>query len=175
MDFSTNMPVSAIFQAPTIEKLANILKSEANILPWYSLVPIQPKGSRPILFGIHWLKYNDLSHYLGVNQPVYGLYYGMGDNTDNHISLPKIQDLASHYIQEMRSLQPESPYFLMGLSRGGTIAYEMAQQLTNQNQRVELLVMFDTDLITPDIYYYPFLQRILNRYGCLLTTLGGLA
>jgi pimeloyl-ACP methyl ester carboxylesterase len=168
VDFYTNMPVSVIFQAPTIEKLANILKSEANIHPWYSLVPIQPRGSRPILFGIHWLKYNDLSHYLGVDQPVYGLHYGMGDNTDNPISLPKIQDLASHYIQEMRSLQPEGPYFLMGLSRGGTIAYEMAQQLTDQNQRVELLVMFDTDLITPDICYYPFLQRILNRLRMLI-------
>ena len=168
VDFYINMPVSAIFQAPTIEKLANVLKSEAKILPWYSLVPIQPKGSRPILFGIHWLKYNDLSHYLGVDQPVYGLYYGMGDNTGNPISLPKIQDLASHYIQEMRSLQPEGPYFLMGLSRGGTIAYEMAQQLTELNQRVELLVMFDTDLITPNISYYPLLQRILNRFWMLI-------
>jgi acyl transferase domain-containing protein/pimeloyl-ACP methyl ester carboxylesterase len=167
VDFYTNMPVSAIFQAPTIEKLANILKSEANILPWYSLVPIQSRGSRPILFGIHWLKYKDLSHYLGIDQPVYGLHYGMGD-TVNPISLPKIQDLASHYIQEIRSLQPEGPYFLMGLSRGGTIAYEMAQQLTDQNQRVELLVMFDTDLITSDISYYPFLQRIMNRLRMLI-------
>ena len=167
-NFDVNMPVSAIFQAPTIEKLANILGSEANILPWYSLVPIQPRGSRPILFGIHWLKYNDLSHYLGGDQPIYGLYYGMGDNTGKPISLPKIQDLASHYIQEMRSLQPEGPYFLMGYSHGGTVAYEMAQQLTSQNQKVELIVMFDTFLMIPKISYYPIPKRIFNRLLTLI-------
>jgi acyl transferase domain-containing protein/thioesterase domain-containing protein len=168
LNFDANIPVSAIFQAPTIEKLANVLRSEANILPWYSLVPIQPRGTRPILFGIHWLKYKDLSHYLGVNQPIYGLYYGMGDNTGNPISLLKIEDLASHYIQEMRSLQPDGPYFLMGLSLGGAIAYEMAQQLISQNQKVELLIMFDTPLISSDISYYPIPQRILNRFLMLI-------
>ena len=168
LNFEANMPVSAIFQAPTIEKLANVLRSEANILPWYSLVPIQPRGTRPILFGIHWLSYKDLSHYLGVNQPIYGLHYGMGDNTGNPISLPNIEDLASHYIQEMRSLQPEGPYFLMGYSYGGTIAYEMAQQLTFQNQKVELIVMFDTFLITPDISYYSIPQRMFNKLWMLI-------
>lgn len=163
LNFDINMSISTIFQAPTIEKLANILKSEAEIFPWYSLVPIQPRGTRPILFAIHWLKYKDLSHYLGDNQPIYGLHYGMGDNTGNPISYPKIEDLASHYIQEMRSLQPDGPYFLMGYSLGGTIAFEMAQQLTAQNQKVALLIMFDTYLIKDRIVFYPKPQKLINR------------
>ena len=161
--FQTNMPISAIFQAPTIEKLAKLLRSEVKIFPWYSLVPIQPKGSRPILFGIHWLKYKDLSRRLGDDQPIYGLYFGMGDTTGNVLSLPKIKDLARHYIQEMRSLQPEGPYFLMGLSNGGKIAYEMAQQLIAQGQSVALLSLFDTYLIGVTIKRYPIPQRLFNR------------
>lgn len=163
LNFDINMSISTIFQAPTIEKLANILKSEAEIFPWYSLVPIQPRGTRPILFAIHWLKYKDLSHYLGNNQPIYGLHYGMGDNTGNPIAYPKIEDLASHYIQEMRSLQPEGPYFLMGYSLGGTLAFEMAQQLIAQNQKVALLIMFDTYLIKDRIVFYPKPQKLINR------------
>lgn len=161
--FQTNMPISAIFQAPTIEKLAKLLRAEVKIFPWYSLVPIQPKGSRPILFGIHWLKYNDLSRRLGDDQPIYGLYFGMGDTTGNVLSLPKIKDLARHYIQEMRSLQPEGPYFLMGLSDGGKIAYEMAQQLIAQGQSVALLSLFDTYLIGVTIKRYPLPQRLFNQ------------
>jgi acyl transferase domain-containing protein/thioesterase domain-containing protein len=161
--FQTNMPISAIFQAPTIEKLAKVLRAEVKIFPWYSLVPIQPKGSRPILFGIHWLKYNDLSRRLGDDQPIYGLYFGMGDTTGNVLSLPKIKDLARHYIQEMRSLQPEGPYFLMGLSDGGKIAYEMAQQLIAQGQSVALLSLFDTYLIGVTIKRYPLPQRLFNQ------------
>jgi acyl transferase domain-containing protein/thioesterase domain-containing protein len=161
--FHTNMPISAIFQAPTIEKLAKLLRSEVEIFPWYSLVPIQPKGSRPILFGIHWLKYKNLSGRLGDDQPIYGLYFGMGDTTGNVLSLPKIKDLARHYIQEMRLLQPEGPYFLMGLSNGGKIAYEMAQQLIAQDQSVALLTLFDTYLIGGTIKRYPLPQRLFNQ------------
>lgn len=161
--FHTNMPISAIFQAPTIEKLAKLLRSEVEIFPWYSLVPIQPKGSRPILFGIHWLEYKYLSCRLGDDQPIYGLYFGMGDTTGNVLSLPKIEDLARHYIQEMRLLQPEGPYFLMGLSNGGKIAYEMAQQLIAQGQLVALLTLFDTFLIEGTIKRYPLPQRLFNR------------
>jgi thioesterase domain-containing protein/acyl carrier protein len=162
------MPTSAIFQAPTIEKLAKILRSEVKISDCYSLIPLQPQGSYPILFGIHWLKYRDLSRKLGLNQPIYGLYYGMGDTTGSIISLPKIEDLAKHYIEEIQSLQPEGPYFLMGLSRGGTIAFEMAQQLISQNQKVALLVMFDTDLIKGKITFYPPAQRLLNKSWMML-------
>jgi acyl transferase domain-containing protein/thioesterase domain-containing protein len=162
------MPISAIFQAPTIEKLAKILRSEVKISDCYSLIPLQPQGSYPILFGIHWLKYRDLSRKLGLNQPIYGLYYGMGDTTGSIISLPKIEDLAKHYIEEIQSLQPEGPYFLMGLSRGGTIAFEMAQQLISQNQKVALLVMFDTDLIKGKITFYPPTQRLLNKSWMML-------
>jgi aspartate racemase len=44
----------------------------------------------------------------------------------------------------MRILQPEGPYFLAGFSFGGIVAYEIAQQLVTQDQKVALLVLFDT-------------------------------
>ena len=144
--FHVNMAISAIYQAPTIEALAHVLRSEANISNWYSLVPIQKQGSRPILFGIHWLVYKDLAKHLGVDQPIYGLSYGIGDTTGHVPPLPDIKDLAKHYIQEMRSLQPNGPYLLMGYSFGGVVAYEIAQQLQDNDQQVALVVLFDSYL-----------------------------
>jgi thioesterase domain-containing protein len=52
--------------------------------------------------------------------------------------------MASHYLKEIRELQSEGPYYLGGFCMGGSVAYEMAQQLREQNQEVRLLVMFDT-------------------------------
>ncbi|MEB3188815.1 MAG: thioesterase domain-containing protein [Snowella sp.] len=142
--FQTNMPISVIFQAPTIEQLAKILRQEKNISSLYSLVPIQPKGSRSVLFVIHWLNYaRDLSRHLGEDQPIYGLYFGMGETMKTSKELA-IEDLAKHYIQEMRILQPEGPYFLIGHSFGGLVAYEMAQQLVAEGQQVALLALVDS-------------------------------
>lgn len=162
--FHIELPLSAIFQSTTVGELAKVLRSQVQLSPLYSLVPIQPGGSRPPLFGIHWLKYKNLSRHLGPEQPIYGLYFGMGDPTGNVLSLPKIEELARHYIEEMRTIQENGPYFLMGLSSGGTIAYEMAQQLVEQGQQVALLTLFDTHLIKGTIKRFPLHRRLYNRW-----------
>ena len=159
--FQTNLPLSVLFQNPTVEEMAKVLRKEKVTPSWYSLVPIQSGGSRPILFGIHHIYFNDLSRYLGPEQPIYALHYAMAEATHRALSLPKMEDLAAHYIEEMRTLQPESPYFLMGLSFGGVIAYEMAQQLVAQGQQVGLLALFDTR-IEMGRKLLPFRQRVAN-------------
>ena len=159
--FSINLPLAAIFHSPTVEQLANIICSQGRISPYYSLVPLQPKGSRPILFGIHHIHFQDLIRYLGEEQPVYALHYGISEPKDKALSLPKMEDLAAHYIEEMRSLQPQGPYFLMGLSIGGMVAYEMAQQLVAQGQEVALIALFDTFLKKgSNVKLLPFSQRL---------------
>ncbi|MEH1869179.1 MAG: amino acid adenylation domain-containing protein [Nostoc sp.] len=162
--FQKNLPLTTLFESPTVEQLANILRSQQALSLWYSLVPIQPGGSRPPLFGIHNIYFKNLSRYLGLSQPIYALRYGMGELTARTLSLPKIEDLAAHYILEMRSLQPEGPYFLMGLSFGGVVAYEMAQQLVAQGQQIGLLALFDTYIenTTKSLPLYKSLYNLLQ-------------
>jgi aspartate racemase len=116
-------------------------------------VPIQPSGSQPPFFGIHSLgkgqeHYRNIARHLGSDQPIYGLDYWLATRrTKDRKQVPNtwsVEELAAHYIKEMRILQPEGPYFLGGLSFAGIVAYEMAQQLVTQNQKVALLVLFDT-------------------------------
>jgi thioesterase domain-containing protein len=52
--------------------------------------------------------------------------------------------MAAHYVQEVRRLQPSGPYYLAGASMGGKIAFEMAQQITEQGEPVDLLALIDT-------------------------------
>jgi len=161
--FDKRLPLSAIFEARNIEQLSAVLRKEGWLSSWYSLVPIQPCGSRPPLFGIHDLHYKDLAGCLGIEQPIYGLRYGLAAHTRDGVAIlpSRIEDLAAHYVQEMRALQPEGPYYLMGLSFGGVVAFEMAQQLHAQRQEVALLALFDSYLSRKE-YRLP-LNNILSN------------
>ncbi len=141
------LPLALLFKAPTIEQLAAVLRDEGWSDCWSSLVPIQSNGSRIPFFFIHAhggnvLEYHDLSKQLGPDQPFYGL---QARNMDKKIFKPeKIEEMASHYIKEIKSVQSQGPYLIGGWCLGGSVAYEMAQQLNNQGDEVALLVLVET-------------------------------
>ncbi len=145
--FQVKLPVAMLFEAPTLAELSQILSREALKSRWSSLVTIQPKGSRPPFFCMHGaggnvLIYRELSNHLGEDQPFYGLQsQGLDGNSE---PLTRIEDMATAYVREMRRVQPKGPYYLGGYCLGGTIAYEVAQQLRAQGEAVALLAMFDT-------------------------------
>ncbi len=55
----------------------------------------------------------------------------------------EIAEIAAHHIAGMRAIQPAGPYWLCGYSMGGTVAWEMARQLRDSDQRVAFLGMID--------------------------------
>ncbi|MBN4004178.1 amino acid adenylation domain-containing protein [Nostoc sp. LPT] len=159
-----NLALSILLQAPTIEQLANVIereicskpgiaatpiadiKSETSI-PWSSLVPIQPNGSKPPFFCVHGfggevLRFRELAVHLGSDQPFYGLQPQGLDG--KQLPYTRIEDMAAHYIQQIQTIQPHEPYLIGGYSSGGIIVYEMARQLVMQGKKVALLVLFDT-------------------------------
>ena len=111
------------------------------------LVPIQPKGrKRPLFLMPGWggnvIGFQALSRHLGKDQPVYGLQsYGLDGQHAPHTGMEQI---AAHFIKEIRSVQPTGPYFLGGMSFGGMVAFEMTQQLEQAGEEVAVLALFDT-------------------------------
>ncbi|WP_226889236.1 non-ribosomal peptide synthetase [Nostoc sp. MG11] len=143
--FKKNLPLATFFQNPTIEQLARILCQSGLPKSLSYLVPIQPNGSKPPLFLCQGVSlYQPLISYLGLDQPVYGLI--AEDGQGRPVYLNRIEELAAHYIEEIKTLQPEGPYLLGGLSFGGVIAFEVAQQLILQGEQVALLALFDSCL-----------------------------
>jgi phthiocerol/phenolphthiocerol synthesis type-I polyketide synthase E len=157
------LPLAALFPTPTIEKLANALRQEEEPALWHSLIALQPDGSHPPLFGIHSTRYHTLARYLGPEQPIYALRYGHGSGTSEDIlNLPdRIEDLACHYIEEMQTVRPKGPYFLIGLCIGGLVAFEMAQQLLEQNEEIALLVLADP-IIQGGLKSLPLRTKVSN-------------
>lgn len=145
--FGKHLPLTTLLEAPTVEQLAAILQSTQKATPWTPLIPIQTGGTKPPLFcpqgaGGNVIVYRKLAQYLGGDQPVYGLQARGLDGREDPYTW--IEEMATDYIRHIRTIQPHGPYFLAGLSSGGRVAFEMAQQLRAQGETVGLVAMFDT-------------------------------
>lgn len=147
--FGRRLRVATVFQAPTIEQLAAIIREEiqeGSALAGTSLVEIQSQGSRPPLFLVHgagggmFWGYVNLSRHLGTDQPVYGL---KSRGLDGREELGSIEEMAAQYVADIRRLQPHGPYHLGGYCFGGTVAMEMARQLNTQGEEVALLALLN--------------------------------
>lgn len=148
---SKKIPLATVFQGATVEHLANILRQRAKATPCSSLVALQPNGNRRPFFlihpaGGHVFPYVHLANCLGIDQPCYGLQArGLEEGREPH---KRIEEMAAYYIDAIQSVQTEGPYLIGGWSMGGIVAFEMAQQLRAQGQRVALLALLDTRVPT---------------------------
>ena len=141
------LPITALFQSPTIELLARRLTEEDWKPSWSSLVPLQPLGSKaPLIFTHGWggdvYGFLGWVPHLGPDQPVYGIQaVGLDGKASRHIT---VESMATHYVQEILAFQPQGPFYLCGYSLGGLIAFEVAQQLCRCGHRVAMLALVDT-------------------------------
>ncbi|MCA9652141.1 MAG: amino acid adenylation domain-containing protein [Myxococcales bacterium] len=139
------VPREAVFRGATVERLAQALSGQAD--PAASpLVPIQPGGTRPPLFvappasGSTFV-YIELAHALGKDQPFYALQ-ALGLDGQAPVDLT-VEDMARHYVDAIRTVQPHGPYHLAGFSFGALVAYEMAVQLAEAGEHLGLVALLD--------------------------------
>jgi amino acid adenylation domain-containing protein len=146
-EFGKRLPLDVLQTASTIAALAEAMKREDTPPPWPSLVPLQAEGTKPPLYIVHGLGGHVYSFYLfaqrlGSEQPVYALRaQGLDGVTPPYLS---IEEMAAHYLREIREVQPHGPYYLSGFSGGGKIAFEMARQLRAMGETVALVAAIDT-------------------------------
>jgi thioesterase domain-containing protein len=142
-----DLPISTLFANPTIEQLAAALRATQHVNDGATaLVPIQPLGTRPLLYlvhpsggSVHW--YFELGLALGQDQPLYG--FQARGLSGNQALQTRIEDMAGYYMETLRAFQPHGPYRLGSWSMGVIVAYEMAQQLVKQGEEVAFLGMLD--------------------------------
>jgi amino acid adenylation domain-containing protein len=146
-EFGVDLPLATLYRAPTVESLALIVAQGGRPELDESLVPINPTGRKPPLYcasglGGGVLVFRDLAVLLGPDQPFYGLQPKREGG--KNVPLMSVPEIASGYLDAIREIQPNGPYYLSGYSFGGLIAFEMAQQLTDAGLEVAFLALFDT-------------------------------
>jgi oxalate---CoA ligase len=92
------------------------------------------------------LDYHPLVNHLESDQPVYAFQARGLDG--KLIKDSTLEEMAAAYIAELRSFQPEGPYFLGGFCLGGLLALEAAIQLSTAGQKVAFVIMIQS--IHPD-------------------------
>jgi thioesterase domain-containing protein len=144
--FDQDISVAVLFRAPSIAQMAlTLAKGEAS-QPWSCLVPIKPSGRKAPIFLVHHggggiTGYAKLASALDPDRPLYGL---QEPGIENGQDLPSsVIEIARLYVQEVQSVQPHGPYTIGGFCFGGVVAFEMAQQLREQGEDVDLLILLD--------------------------------
>ncbi len=137
---------SILIQNPTIAAMARSLP-QPDSSNWSSLVPMRARGSKPPLFVIHGggghvFFYHPLTRYLDSEQPVYALQpLGLEGDQEKHSS---IEEMARHYLEVIRQVQPEGPYSILGTCFSDPVCYEMAQQLEQAGKGLHALIIVDS-------------------------------
>ncbi|WP_024513186.1 alpha/beta fold hydrolase [Bradyrhizobium sp. ARR65] len=108
-----------------------------------SIVPIKPEGCRPPIFAVSGhggdiFCFLPLARQLHAEQPMIGVQPPGLDGTE---PLNSVEALAHYEIAQIRQYRPHGPYLIAGHCAGGTLAFEVAQQLIAARQDVALLAL----------------------------------
>ncbi|MDR5744905.1 amino acid adenylation domain-containing protein [Caballeronia sp. LZ029] len=140
--------IRALFEAPTVARLAARLRHGQASDALAPLLPLQHASAAAPLFCVHpgyglsWC-YATLIPHIGVDVPLYGLQSPM---LSGEAPPPSVAGLADRYIAHIRTIQPRGPYRLMGWSFGGLVAHRIATSLEAQGETVAHVVLLDSTL-----------------------------
>ncbi|MBW7921142.1 MAG: acyltransferase domain-containing protein [Rubellimicrobium sp.] len=162
--WGVDLPISVLFEAPTIRRLAALVGPVATpdagapavavaapvpaaaAARFTHVVPIHPGGSGTPFFIVggmfgNVLNLRHLAQGLGHDRPVWGLQArGLFGEAPPHETTA---EAASDMIAEMRQVH-SGPWMVGGYSGGGITAYEIAQQLHRAGETVAAVVLLDT-------------------------------
>ena len=144
-----DIPVAALFRSPTVEQLADIVRSEGGASPFKLLRPFHVVGAKPIFFSI-FIAATDAAIFIEPEQPFYG---GAPHGYDGKHIPATVEAIAADFVKEIRIVQPSGPYFIGGYSFGGMMSFEIACQLQQQGQQIGGLILIDPT--APDTFLEP--------------------
>ncbi|MFJ5157269.1 alpha/beta fold hydrolase, partial [Streptomyces sp. NPDC088353] len=145
--FGVRLSIRTIFEAPTVAELAGRLAGDTEGDTLDVLLPLRTTGDRAPLFCVHpagglsWV-YSGLMKHIGADRPLYGIQArGLADPS---ATLPRsIEEMAADYVDQVRGVQPNGPYHLLGWSLGSLVVHAMATQLRAAGEEVGLLANLD--------------------------------
>jgi aspartate racemase len=158
--FGRSLPLATLFDAPTVRGLARFYRDGFEPVVGMALVPITASGSLPRVFAVpgvggNVLGFMTLARDLGPEQPFFGLQSVGLDGARE--PLERIEQMAAHYLREVREIQPRGPYLLLGACFGATVAFEMTRQLLDAGEEVAFLGLLDPSSLGGDLAGQPTL------------------
>ncbi|GHF63571.1 hypothetical protein GCM10018790_46790 [Kitasatospora xanthocidica] len=160
-EFGADLPVRALFEAPTPAGLAQRLtrrpdpagetdtdsETDPAATAFEPLLALRGTGDRAPLFCVHpvtgdGLGFLGLLRGLDPEQPVYA-FQGIGPAGGGQRPAT-LDGLAREYLARIRAVRPHGPYRLLGWSFGGLVAHQMGVLLRAAGEEVDLVALLDS-------------------------------
>ncbi len=144
-EFDVELSLDTLFAHPTVGGLVAAIRAAREPAPRRpSLIMIEPAGDRRPLFGVHGgagtiLLFRDLARRMARDgHPFYALQaQGLYGLDPVHTT---VEQMAAAYVGQIREVQPNGPFTLIGYCYGALVAHEMVRLLAADGDRVDLLV-----------------------------------
>ncbi|MGA2672928.1 MAG: condensation domain-containing protein [Terracidiphilus sp.] len=179
--YSLDFGLAVLFTGRTVERMAELVRKRLAANSASSIVPMQSAGSQAPLFILHGaggniIRFYHLAALVGTGHPIYGIQ--AQSLLAGQPALLRLEDQAASYLAEIREIQPKGPYYFLGYSFGGTLAFEIAQRLHALGEQVELLGMLDSRQLDCMIALQrdqPMLERFDRRIARFLGNFASLS
>ena len=140
--FSRRLPVSMMLKSSTIRQQAELLRSNVSNVYEPLLISIRTAGSKQPLIclggkGGTPIRFNRLLEHIGQDQPVY--YFRSRGLDQDERTEDFVEDIAVDFIDELKRVQPHGPYYFLGESSGGIVAYEVLSNCSCRVRRLHFL------------------------------------
>ena len=165
-----------VLEAPRISSLGRLIDTKAVVayqaangqraLPYLVNLRVGSGGKRIFCFpyrgGFHdeYFNFCRISRHFNDEYSFYGLRARGVKGDDGPRGT--IKEIAADYMKAILSVQPHGPYILVGECGGGIPAFETARQLQAAGEKVELLILFDTQAWSLKGYVWRRLKEPLN-------------
>ncbi|WP_328942141.1 amino acid adenylation domain-containing protein [Streptomyces sp. NBC_00250] len=149
--WDTRITISDLFRSPTPALLAEQIAAGSGEDPLDTVLPIravtETNSGEPPLFCVHAVSgmswgYAGLLPHLDQDRPVIALQARRLGGP--HDAPTAIEEMADDYLAEIRRIQPQGPYHLLGWSFGGLVAHAVAARLEAAGEEVALLALLDS-------------------------------
>lgn len=140
-----NIPLDWLFERPTPEGMAERLRSDAaaDLERPRAIALSKGRGGTPLFWvhtlvdgGMGLLPYRETARMLADVTDSYGIAEGT-------TTFDSIAELAAAHVRSIRAVQQHGPYRLAGFCFGGNVAAEIACQLVDAGEEVELLILLE--------------------------------
>ncbi|WP_069162716.1 non-ribosomal peptide synthetase [Nocardia altamirensis] len=140
------VPVRLVFDAPTVAQLVPRLDEGATAgTDFDPVLALKSSGSKQPLWCLHpggglgWF-YQQLGPHLP-DRPVFAI---QSRGLDGGPVAESFDEMVTDYLDRIRTVQGDGPYFLLGWSYGGIVAHAMACELARQGEEVAFLGIMDS-------------------------------
>ena len=149
MELNVNVPLLQLYATPFISDMGSYIseaKDEFESIPGLSLLK-KGKRDRQNFFIIHAGQgkaavYIKLVNHLNDEFNYWGISYEDPTYYDPYV-IP-LEELAAKYIEKIKKIQEEGPYYISGWCIGGVIAFEVVKQLEAAGDKIGFVGMYNS-------------------------------